>query len=117
VPTVALVAAGADVTVAINLLGREALPAWSGADPPDPFRGRGGVAERDTVVEVLELAQMESAARQTDNADVPITPRFGPGSWRHFQLADYYLAAGIEAAEAAMPALRAVAPAPTQVAR
>ncbi len=109
VPTEAVKAAGADVTIAVNLLGREALSVWQGVDPPDPFRGRDGAAERDTVVEVLELAQLEAAAQQTGRADVPITPRFGPGTWRHFQLADFFLVAGAEAAQAALPALRALA--------
>jgi hypothetical protein len=59
---------------------------------------------RDAVVEALEVAQIEVAARQTALADVPITPRFGPGTWRHFYLADRYLAAGV-AAEAALSEL------------
>jgi hypothetical protein len=108
-------AARADLAIALNLLGREVLPAWPGVDRPDPFRRPGAQADRDisrklrAVVEVLELAQMETAARETMRADVPITPRFGPGTWRHFQLADYFLAAGAEAAEAALPRLAQLA--------
>jgi NTE family protein len=106
VPTEALSAAGADVTVAVNLLGREILPAWPGDAPPDP---RVRPTARDTVVEALEVAQIDAAARQAALADVPITPRFGPGTWRHFQLADRYLAAGAEAAEAALLRLATLA--------
>jgi len=108
VPTEAVIAAGADVTVAVNLLGRETLPAWPGEGPPDP-RARPAGAARDAVVEALEVAQIDGAARQAGLADVPITPRFGPGTWRHFHLADRYLAAGAEAAEAALPRLGALA--------
>jgi hypothetical protein len=64
---------------------------------------------RDGVVEALEVAQIDASARQAALADVPITPRFGPGTWRHFHLADRYLAAGAEATEAALPALAALA--------
>jgi NTE family protein len=109
VPTEVVRAAGADITIAVNLLGRETLPIWPGIDPPDPFRGRSGAAERDTVVEVLELAQLDAAARETNRADIPITPRFGPGTWRHFQLADYFLDAGTAATEAVLPALSELA--------
>jgi hypothetical protein len=108
VPSEALIGTGADVTVAVNLLGRETLSAWPGEDPPDP-RARPAGAARDTVVEALEVAQIDVAARQTALADVPITPRFGPGTWRYFHLADRYLAAGAEAAEVALPRLAAVA--------
>jgi NTE family protein len=104
VPTEALIAAGADVTVAVNLLGRETLAAWPGESPPDPGTVPPGAA-RDAVVEALEVAQIDAAARQAELADVPITPRFGPGTWRYFHLADRYLAAGFEATEAALPRL------------
>jgi NTE family protein len=107
VPTEAATASGADVTLAVNLLGRETRPVWPGDDPlAVPVRPAG---TRDGVVEALEVAQMDASARQTALADVPITPRFGPGTWRHFHLADRYLAAGAEAAEAMLPALAALA--------
>lgn len=105
VPIEALIGAGADVTVAINLLGRETMPSWPGADPP-PARPR---RDRDTVVESLELAQVDASARLTALADVPVTPTFGPGTWRDFRLADRYIAAGEAAMEQALPALRALA--------
>ncbi len=102
VPTAAL--AGVDVTIAVNLLGRQALPAWPGA--PEPERG---VRDRDPVIESLELASLGAAAAQTAAASVPVTPRFGPGTWRDFRLADRFLAAGEEAMEEALSGLRALA--------
>ena len=109
VPTEAVIAAGADITVAVNLLGREVLPAWPGEASPDLSARPAGAVARDAVVEALEVAQIDAAARQAELADVPITPRFGPGTWRHFHLADRFLAAGSAAAEAALPCLGALA--------
>jgi hypothetical protein len=40
---------------------------------------------------------------------VPVTPRFGPGTWRDFRHADRFLAAGEEAMEQALSGLRALA--------
>ncbi|MGH3196966.1 MAG: patatin-like phospholipase family protein [Streptosporangiaceae bacterium] len=102
VPTAAL--AGVDVTIAVNLLGRQALPAWPGA--PEPERA---ARDRDPVVESLELASFAAAAAQTAAASVPVTPRFGPGTWRDFRHADRFLAAGEEAMEQALSGLRALA--------
>jgi NTE family protein len=102
VPTAAL--AGVDVTIAVNLLGRQALPAWPGE--PGPERA---TRDRDPVVESLELASFAAAAAQTAAASVPVTPRFGPGTWRDFRHADRYLAAGEEAMEQALSGLRALA--------
>jgi predicted acylesterase/phospholipase RssA len=102
VPTAAL--SSVDVTVAVNLLGRPYGSAWPGAEPElQPRR------DRDPVVESLELASHAAAAAQAAEADVPVTPRFGPGTWRDFHHADRYLAAGEEAMEAALPALQALA--------
>jgi NTE family protein len=109
VPLDAVVEAGADVTLAVNLLGRETLPSWPGEDgrlvPPAAHTGKA----RDTVVEVLELTQVDASARQTARADVPVTPRFGPGSWRNMQLGPQCLEAGRVAAEAALSHLAALA--------
>ncbi len=109
VPLDAVVEAGADVTVAVNLLGRETLPRWPGDDGHlAPSTAHGGKA-RDTVMEVLELAQIDASARQTARADVPVTPRFGPGSWRNMHLGPQCLDAGRVAAEAALSHLAALA--------
>jgi NTE family protein len=107
VPIGAMIGSGADVTVAVNLLGREALASWPGDRTPAQTPADG--AARDTVLEALEVAQIDASARQTALANVSITPRFGPGTWRQFHLADRYLAAGAEAAAAALPVLQALA--------
>ena len=49
---------------------------------------------RDTVVQVLELAQVDASARRAARADVPITPRFGPGTWRAMRLGPLFFATG-----------------------
>lgn len=108
VPTAAVIEDGADVTVSINLIPRETLPAWPGQEPPPPEEPkRRGSRMLDTLLEVMDLSQLDTSERGTDLADVPVTPRFGPGSWRDFHLADLYLAAGREAMELELPALRA----------
>jgi NTE family protein len=106
VPVEALVAAGADVTVAVNILGRETLPRWPGHDDNGV---RPAAKPRDTVLEALELAQLDASAREAARADVSITPVFGPGTWRHMQYGDLFLAAGREAAEASLERLAMVA--------
>jgi len=93
-----------DVTIAVNLLGRQALAAWPGA--PEPERV---ARDRDPLIESLELASLGAAAAQTAAASVPVTPRLGPGTWRDFRHADRFLAAGEEAMEQALPGLRALA--------
>ncbi len=99
VPLGSVVEAGADITIAVNLLGRETLPDWpyayGGLAVPNLACGQ----TRDTVVEVLELAQLDASARQTGRADVPVTPLFGPGTWRHMHLGSLFFAAGQKAAE------------------
>jgi len=64
---------------------------------------------RDTVIEALELAQLDVSAREAARADVSITPVFGPGTWRHMQLGGLFLSAGRQAAEAALERLAMVA--------
>jgi NTE family protein len=109
VPIESAIAAGADVTIAVNLLGRESLPSW-----PATAAGTESVAAtaahqsghvRDTVVEVLELAQVDASASQATQADVAITPQFGPGTWRDMHLGPLFFAAGAEAAEAQLSRL------------
>lgn len=110
VPTSAVIEDGADVTVSVNLIPRETLTAWPGLEPPaeqEPRRRRPGML--DTLLEVMDLAQLDTSERNAALADVVITPRFGPGSWRDFELADLFMGAGREAAEAQLPALRALA--------
>jgi predicted acylesterase/phospholipase RssA len=104
VPVDAVSAAGADITVAVNLLSRETLAQWpllggqaTGATAPS--------RPRDAVVEVLELAQLDSSARETARADVPVTPLFGPGTWRQMELGSFFFDAGRDAAETQLPLL------------
>ena len=63
----------------------------------------------DTLLEVIDLAQVEASVRHAARADVVMTPRFGPGNWRDFHLADLFLEAGRRVAEEQLPALRALA--------
>ena len=113
VPTAAVLEDGADIVVSVNLLGTETLERWPGVpdevdaegEPKKPRR-RGPL---DTMLEAMDLSQVDTSARHAALADVVVTPRFGPAEWRDFHLADLYLAAGRQAALEQMPALQAVA--------
>jgi NTE family protein len=109
VPTGALVEGGADVTLSVNLMSRDTLPAWPGEQPPPEPPARRGSRMLDTLLEVMDLANLDNSIRHAGLADVVVTPRFGPGSWRDFHLADQFMRAGREAAEAQLPALAALA--------
>jgi NTE family protein len=110
VPLDAVVTAGADVTVAVNLLGAETLPQWPGHDPPAPPPPPTRlVRPREAIVEALELAQLGASARETARADVPITPVFGPGTWRHWHLGELFFEAGRQAGERALARLAMLA--------
>ena len=108
VPTDAARAAGADIVVSVNLISRAMLPAWPGegempeAKPP-------GSRMLETLLEVMDLAQLDSSERHAARADVAITPLFGPCTWRDFHLAELFLEAGRAAAEQALPDLQALA--------
>ena len=116
VPTGALSDDGADVTVSVNLMSRETLRAWPGQEPPPPEPDKPGSKMLKTLLEVMDLSQLDTSVRHAALADVTVTPRFGPGSWRDFELADLFLAAGREATEAALPQLRSLARPQTAVA-
>jgi NTE family protein len=109
VPTGAVFEDGADLAVSVNLMGAETLASWP--EQPElasaPARqGRGGTL--DTLLEVMDLSQLETSARHAQLADVVITPRFGPAHWRDFHLADLFLTAGRRAALEQLPALQAL---------
>ena len=110
VPTQAVRDAGADIVVSVNLMARETLRAWPGeehtpmGEQPAPKRYR----MLDTLLEVMDLAQLDTSVRDAAMADVTITPRFGPGAWRDFDLADRFLQAGREAALRELPRLKAL---------
>jgi NTE family protein len=109
VPTDAVIEDGADVAIAVSLISESTLASWpSGPAPePPPERRRRGVL--DDLLEVMDLSQLAQSTRYAELADIPITPRFGPGEWRDFHLADQFLAAGRVEAEQALPALRSLA--------
>jgi predicted acylesterase/phospholipase RssA/CRP-like cAMP-binding protein len=108
VPTAAVLEDGADIVVSVNLLGAETLEQWPGqpqpeeAEPQKPRR-RGPL---DTILEAMDLSQLDTSARHAALADIVITPRFGPTEWRDFHRADLFLAAGRDAAQSQLPALR-----------
>lgn len=108
VPTDAARAAGADIVVAVNIMNRETLPTWPG-EPPPAAPARSGSRMLDTLLQVMDLTQLDASIRHAALADVTITPRFGPATWRDFHLADLFLAAGRTAAEEQLATLRALA--------
>jgi predicted acylesterase/phospholipase RssA/CRP-like cAMP-binding protein len=109
VPTDAVRAAGADIAVSVNIMSRDTLPAWPGMDTPPPPPPKAGSRMLETLLEVMDLAQLDSSIRHAALADVVITPRFGPHTWRDFHLADLFLAAGRKAAEEQLQFLRTLA--------
>jgi NTE family protein len=109
VPTGSVIEAGADVTVSVNIISHETLPAWPGQSPPEPQPASRGSRMLDTLLDVMDMGQLDASVRHAALADVVITPRFGPASWREFHLADLFLAAGREAAEAQLESLRSLA--------
>src|SRR3954470_4118936 len=110
VPTAAVLEDGADIVVSVNLRGAEALE--QGPDAPKREGGDPARARRknmlDTLFEVMDLSQLDTAVRHAELADVVVTPRFGPADWRDFRLADLFLAAGRAAALEQLPALQAL---------
>jgi NTE family protein len=110
VPTDAVTAVGADIVVSVNLLSRCTLPAWPGdAAPSSEEEETPSSRMLDTLLEVMDLTQLDASEQHAARADVVITPRFGPGSWREFDLADRFLEAGRRAAEEELPNLAALA--------
>jgi predicted acylesterase/phospholipase RssA len=110
VPTAAVLEDGADIVVSVNLLGSQTLEQWPGlVEEPEPEpqkpRRRGPL---DTILEAMDLSQLDTSARHAALADVVLTPRFGPAEWRDFHRADLFAAAGREAAQAQLPALRSL---------
>jgi predicted acylesterase/phospholipase RssA/CRP-like cAMP-binding protein len=109
VPTEAVQALGADVVVSVNLMSRLTMPSWPGATQPEPAPARSNVRMLDTLLETLDLAQLDASVRHAALADVVVTPRFGPSTWREFDRADLFLAAGRAAAEEQLVTLRTLA--------
>ncbi len=110
VPTGAAVELGADVTLSVNILNRDTLDAWPGdADLPEPPPPTRGSMMLDTMLEVMDLSQLESSIRHAELADVVVSPRFGPASWRDFHLADLFRQAGRQAARDQLALLHSLA--------
>ena len=113
VPTAAVLEDGADIVVSVNLLGPETLERWPGVPDEPEAEGEPKKPRRrgplDTMLEAMDLSQVDTSARHAALADVVITPRFGPAEWRDFHLADLYRAAGRQAAFEQLPALQALA--------
>jgi predicted acylesterase/phospholipase RssA/CRP-like cAMP-binding protein len=107
VPTASVLEDGADVVVSVNLMSAETLERWPEGPEPEaaPARKKGML---DTILEVMDLSQLDTSIRHAALADVVVTPRFGPADWRDFQLADLFLAAGRTAALEQLPALQAL---------
>ena len=76
VPTASVFEDGADLVVSVNLMGAETLERWpaggADAEPPRP-RKRGML---DTLLEVMDLSQLDTSTRHAALADVVVTPRF-----------------------------------------
>jgi NTE family protein len=109
VPTDAVAELGADVTVAVNIISRQTLDAWPGESPAAEPTKNPRSRMLDTLLEVMDVAQLDSSERHAARADVPVTPRFGPSSWRDFHLADLFFEAGRQAAEEQLPKLQSLA--------
>ncbi|MGZ4691069.1 MAG: cyclic nucleotide-binding domain-containing protein [Acidimicrobiia bacterium] len=103
VPSDAVRSAGADVTVSVNLMSRRTRPAWPGQAAPESTKKRERML--DVLLQVMDLAQIDSSVRHAAAADVVLTPWFGPATWRDFDLADLFLEAGREVAVEQLPAL------------
>jgi len=109
VPTASVLEDGADIVVSVNLMGVETLERWPTGpeiEAPPPRRGRRGML--DTLLEVMDLSQLDTSRRHAALADVVVTPRFALSDWRDFHLADLFLAAGRAAALQQLPALQAL---------
>lgn len=94
-----------DLTVAINLMSRDTLPTWPGEESRGPPRGASAL---DVLLEAMELTHIEVSTRHAARATVPITPRFGPCTWKDFHRADQLLEAGRVAARSRVSALQAL---------
>jgi NTE family protein len=112
VPTDSAVALGADITLSVNLMSREQLRSWPDEPVPADEGPAGDVKPQrmlETLLEVMDLAQLDASVRHAAKADVAVTPRFGPCTWRDFHMADRFLAAGREAATEMLSGLQAIA--------
>jgi NTE family protein len=106
VPTAAVVEDGADIVISVNLMGAQTLEQWPEGPALEeaPQKKRRGML--DTLLEVMDLSQLDTSARHAALADVVLTPKFAPSDWRDFDLAHLFLGAGRTAALDGLPALK-----------
>jgi len=105
VPSQAARDLGANIVVSLNLMTRRDLAAW----PPDADGRQPPIKPSkpiDPVVETVIMLQTDASIRHAAEADVVITPAFGPSSWRDIDYAVLFRQAGRLAAQAALPELR-----------
>ncbi len=108
-PTASVVDDGADLVVSVNLMGAETLERWpEGLEAAEPPQRRGKPGLLDTMLEVMDLSQLDTSRRHAALADVVVTPRFARTDWRDFHLADLFLAAGRTAALEQLPVLQSL---------
>jgi predicted acylesterase/phospholipase RssA/CRP-like cAMP-binding protein len=100
---------GADITVAVNLMSRDHLDAWPRARRSGPAPAGQPPHHLDPVVETIIMLQTDTSIRNADEADVTITPRFGPSSWRDIHLGKLFEEAGRDAALAQLSRLQSLA--------
>jgi hypothetical protein len=89
-------------------MSRDQLDAWPRGSWPGPAPAR-QPHHLDPVVETIIMLQTDTSMRNADEADLTITPRFGPSGWRDIHLAKLFEAAGREAALAQLDKLRSLA--------
>ena len=99
---------GADVTVAVNLMSRDHLDAWPRSVPTGPAPAK-KPHHLDPVVETIIMLQTDTSMRNAAEAELAITPRFAPSSWRDIHLAKLFEAAGRDAAKGKLDELRSLA--------
>jgi NTE family protein len=91
---------GADIVMSVNLLSRQTLTTWPSEGPSMPaYKGK-RTQTMDPVVETLMMLQIDTSVRNASQADIILTPRFPPSSWRDFSLAELFREAGREVADA-----------------
>jgi NTE family protein len=99
---------GADITVAVNLMSRDHLDAWPSTSRPGPAPAR-KPHHLDPVVETIIMLQTDTSMRNAAAAELTITPRFAPSSWRDIHLAKLFEAAGRDAAKGRLSGLGSLA--------
>ena len=109
VPTAAVVEDGADIVVSVNLMSTDVLDRWPEGPEIEPPARKARRGPLDTILEAMDLSQLDTSTRHAALADVTVTPQFAAADWRDFHLADLFLAAGRAAALEQLPSLEALA--------